>query len=662
MGLIICIVLTVAAYATGFIVSLSTGDTFDAPVNALNAGLSALAFFVGLVLLVLCVRVDSESFWLRWLQHYLIHVSIGQRHERASEEALKAVAAPYLAGLAMLILGPVGVYVCLTTPLEGRHNGADRTICCAPSVGYDRAIAVSPDSRFVVLAARGELHWFQGGDRVQVAIIDLDNERLVKWGAGEPIGPNRYVLRKFTSDEPYQLVSLDANDKGLNVIMGYKGSLEGRTLYAVPIPQYIRADWVKSWSASALRSMAISRHWNQVETHCADSVFTSSDLRTHIEFGEAHKEIYDSVEDWWTTATILDTKTREVLRTLKLRRSVSAAERNYCNDERTRISVVDHARHADGTEAYSEPIKITGDEWTPISNREGTTWLLDGAGGLMFIHVKESQSVPPNAKVDVLPRAVRDPIAYTGHLRAQAAKEVVAGDYDKAIEDFTAVLRVMPHDAGAHNDRGNVYMIKDEYQRAIADFSEAITIQPKEGSPYFNRAIARSKNGGDQQGALEDISTAVALEPASIPPHFRRAQIYEALGNYESALRDYRTIATLEPKEIGDSEGRCAAAAYAGAALSSAEEQCSDAISRAPGIPDPVFFQALVFIRQGRMDEAHHDLEWIITNAPQAGASYLFRGLISIKWGDKANGERDIAHARELDPTLEKKFAYYGLL
>src|SRR6476661_7848701 len=47
-----------------------------------------------------------------------------------------------------------------------------------------------------------------------------------------------------------------------------------------------------------------------------------------------------------------------------------------------------------------------------------------------------------------------------------------AGDYDRAIADFDAALRVNPNHMRAYLNRGNAKFARRDYDRAIADFGQ----------------------------------------------------------------------------------------------------------------------------------------------------------------------------------------------
>lgn len=52
------------------------------------------------------------------------------------------------------------------------------------------------------------------------------------------------------------------------------------------------------------------------------------------------------------------------------------------------------------------------------------------------------------------------------------------GDYDKAIEDFTNILKIKPEDYETLTCRGDSYRAKREYDQAVRDYTAALKIKP----------------------------------------------------------------------------------------------------------------------------------------------------------------------------------------
>jgi lipoprotein NlpI len=64
------------------------------------------------------------------------------------------------------------------------------------------------------------------------------------------------------------------------------------------------------------------------------------------------------------------------------------------------------------------------------------------------------------------------------------------GEYDKAIADYDAALRLKPDDPAAFSNRGSAYRHKGEYDKAIADSDTVIRLNPNYPFAYLNRGVA----------------------------------------------------------------------------------------------------------------------------------------------------------------------------
>src|SRR5262249_47580211 len=83
------------------------------------------------------------------------------------------------------------------------------------------------------------------------------------------------------------------------------------------------------------------------------------------------------------------------------------------------------------------------------------------------------------------------------------------GDYDRAIADFSAFIRLRPNSVVAFNERGLSFGKKGDYDKAIADYTEAIRLNPFWSAlPYYNRGSAYEKKG-ELEKALADFREAL---------------------------------------------------------------------------------------------------------------------------------------------------------
>ncbi len=85
------------------------------------------------------------------------------------------------------------------------------------------------------------------------------------------------------------------------------------------------------------------------------------------------------------------------------------------------------------------------------------------------------------------------------------------GDYQKAVTNFTAAIRLNARAADAYYNRGLAYLNLEDYEGAIADYTKSIQYKPG-ADAYNNRGLAYEYNG-NYQLAANDYRTALRIQP-----------------------------------------------------------------------------------------------------------------------------------------------------
>jgi len=87
------------------------------------------------------------------------------------------------------------------------------------------------------------------------------------------------------------------------------------------------------------------------------------------------------------------------------------------------------------------------------------------------------------------------------------------GEYDAALADNTAALKINDRMAEAIVNRGSIFLVEHRPQAAAANFDRALSFNPAHPEKvYFNRALAR-EDMGDTNGAYADYAQASKLAP-----------------------------------------------------------------------------------------------------------------------------------------------------
>jgi tetratricopeptide (TPR) repeat protein len=123
-------------------------------------------------------------------------------------------------------------------------------------------------------------------------------------------------------------------------------------------------------------------------------------------------------------------------------------------------------------------------------------------------------------------------------------------DYDRASGDCNEAVRLNPKLAAAFSIRGDVYRAKGDQDRAIADFNEAIRLAPEAAWAFNDRGLAYREKG-DNDRAIADYNRAIQIDPKFSLPLINRADLYRLKGQHDRAIADSTEAIRLDPKNVG---------------------------------------------------------------------------------------------------------------
>jgi lipoprotein NlpI len=140
----------------------------------------------------------------------------------------------------------------------------------------------------------------------------------------------------------------------------------------------------------------------------------------------------------------------------------------------------------------------------------------------------------------------QEPAGFNNRGTAWRAK----GDYDRAITDYNEAIRLNPQhpqQAVAFNNRGMAWAAKGDYDRSISDYNEAIHLNPKYARALNNRGVALNEKG-DYDRAITDFSAAIRLDPHNDSAFFGRGIARYYLGLFDTAASDFAASSRLDTK------------------------------------------------------------------------------------------------------------------
>lgn len=128
-------------------------------------------------------------------------------------------------------------------------------------------------------------------------------------------------------------------------------------------------------------------------------------------------------------------------------------------------------------------------------------------------------------------------------LRARAWRGL--SDQERAIADYTEVIRLRPNEAPPYVERGLAYLEFKDFAAARADSAKALQIDPKLALAYNLRGtVERVSNNLPK--AIEDFARAVELSP-DLDNYYQRGATYQLMGEHKKAIADFDNAIEFSP-------------------------------------------------------------------------------------------------------------------
>ncbi|MBV8229322.1 MAG: tetratricopeptide repeat protein [Planctomycetaceae bacterium] len=114
-----------------------------------------------------------------------------------------------------------------------------------------------------------------------------------------------------------------------------------------------------------------------------------------------------------------------------------------------------------------------------------------------------------------------------------------------AIADFDEVLRRDPNDARAYEDRADAWLALNDDERALADFDAAVRLQPGNARARCGRGVAKLRK--QDPSALDDLDAAIRLDRRCALAYVHRAGVWASRNERDRALADFDEAIRLNP-------------------------------------------------------------------------------------------------------------------
>lgn len=260
------------------------------------------------------------------------------------------------------------------------------------------------------------------------------------------------------------------------------------------------------------------------------------------------------------------------------------------------------------------------------------------------------------------------------------------GQPDLALQDFDAALQLDPDDFEARLWRAEVRLLMSARRRPDpkAGSEPRIELRSIDREAAEQSELRQQSSGPypepDSKGTAEakaDLDAVDRLAPAEADLRLTLGRVYEDIGQYAQATRQYDRWITYHPADYRLAIAltwRCGSQAQGNENLQRAQKDCNAAYalmrphwwSSNPKWSDswvaPLLrTRSLIGLREGNLDGAIADDDAAIKLRPDDAYALYARGLAELRKGSKAQGQADLAAAERLDGDIARPFVRMGL-
>lgn len=220
------------------------------------------------------------------------------------------------------------------------------------------------------------------------------------------------------------------------------------------------------------------------------------------------------------------------------------------------------------------------------------------------------------------------------------------GQYQDAVESYSAALEIDPRLTIALNGRALSYMALREFASAYVDIYRALDIDPHDG--LLHRGLGYIFFEDRQyRSAIDSLDRSIELLPTDPTAHNLRGNAYAGIEQYDRALQDIRQAIILDPNSAiyyGDLARILSSIGNYGEALESFETAIELDAHRAS-----VFHhRGILFTRLGEYELAVDDFSRAIELSPAASTTYHNRAIANCRMSNIEESIDDLVSALEL--------------
>ena len=120
------------------------------------------------------------------------------------------------------------------------------------------------------------------------------------------------------------------------------------------------------------------------------------------------------------------------------------------------------------------------------------------------------------------------------------------GEYQKAIDDYTEAIRLVPDNPDSFNGRAITYHELGEHQKAIDDYTKAIQLQPDSPGTFYDRAVQYIELE-EYTEAWRALEKSLSLDAENPFIHHLRGELWYIDGDLDQSIACFEQALSFAP-------------------------------------------------------------------------------------------------------------------
>lgn len=140
-------------------------------------------------------------------------------------------------------------------------------------------------------------------------------------------------------------------------------------------------------------------------------------------------------------------------------------------------------------------------------------------------------------------------VAADANLLQQAEEAWRRDEPEKAIELASKHVGGAPDDPNGYRLRAAMHERRRQFDKAIADYDALLKLSPKDAAAFQHRGACHFRVGRIDE-SIKDFDAYLALEPSERPDHWQRGIALYYAGRYEDGERQFELHKTVNPEDV----------------------------------------------------------------------------------------------------------------